>query len=41
MDYILSEKAFFKNFIEEEKESIEEYVERKRKNGIWGDDIEL
>jgi len=41
MDYILSEKAFFKNFIEEEKESVEEYVERKRKNGIWGDDIEL
>ena len=41
MDYILSEKDFFKNFIEEEKESIEEYVERKRKNGIWGDDIEL
>ncbi len=41
MDYILLAKDFFKNFVEEEKETIELYVERKRRNGVWGDDIEL
>lgn len=41
MDYILLAKDFFKNFVEEEKETIEQYVERKRRNGVWGDDIEL
>lgn len=41
MDYILQGRDFFKHFIEEEKESIEQYTERKRRDGIWGDDIEL
>lgn len=41
MDYVLIAKDFFRNFIERDKETIEEYVERKRQNGIWGDDIEL
>jgi len=30
MDYILANKDFFKDFVEEEKESIEQYVDRKR-----------
>ena len=41
MDYILAAKDFFKNFIEEKLESVEQYVERKRQLQIWGDDVEL
>jgi OTU-like cysteine protease len=42
MDYILSEKEYFKDFIiGGSEESVEEYVNRKRMNGVWGDDIEI
>ena len=36
MKYILHEKVFFQNYIVED---VEEYVERKSKDGEWGDDI--
>lgn len=43
MDYILSEKEYFKDFIAggNEGSSVEAYVARKRQNGVWGDDIEI
>ena len=41
MDYILVNKEYFKNFIQTQIESIEQYVQRKRMNGVWGDDVEL
>lgn len=39
MDYILSEKQYFKDFISDR--SVEDYVSRKRQNAEWGDDIEI
>jgi hypothetical protein len=42
MDYILSEKDYFKDFIEGGSEaSVEAYAARKRQNAVWGDDIEI
>ena len=41
MDYIESEKEFFVQFIVGGELSFESYVERKRIDGVWGDDIEL
>ena len=41
MDYILLEKDFFEEFIEGGKNFFDEYINLKRKNGVWGDDIEL
>lgn len=42
MDYILSEKEYFKDFIIGGNDSsVEAYVQRKRKNGVWGDDVEI
>jgi OTU domain-containing protein 5 len=41
MDYIESEKEFFVQFIIGGEGSFEDYVERKRHDGVWGDDIEL
>lgn len=42
MDYILSERQYFQDFIVGgNEESVEAYVHRKRQNGVWGDDIEL
>ncbi|EAR85579.1 OTU-like cysteine protease (macronuclear) [Tetrahymena thermophila SB210] len=38
MDYIQIERAFFENYIHEE---FEDYINRKRQDGEWGDDIEL
>lgn len=38
MKYILQEKEFFQDFMVED---VEEYVMRKSKDGIWGDDIEI
>jgi OTU domain-containing protein 5 len=42
MDYILSEKDYFKDYIiGGDYGSVEAYVTRKRLNGVWGDDIEI
>jgi len=41
MDYLLIEREFFEQFIEGGKEEFENYIIMKRKNGVWGDDIEL
>lgn len=38
MDYIQFEKEFFKDYVAED---IEEYVKRKRQDGVWGDDVEI
>ena len=38
MDYILKEKDFFMNYVEGD---IDEYIEKKRMDGVWGDDVEL
>ena len=38
MDYMEIQKKFFKLFIEGD---FDDYIQKKRKNGIWGDDIEL
>lgn len=38
MDYISYEKGFFQDYIAED---IDEYIERKRKDGEWGDDVEI
>jgi OTU domain-containing protein 5 len=39
MDYILNEKQYYKDFIE--GGNVEEYVARKKINGVWGDDVEI
>ena len=41
MDYLEHEKEYFKNFVPEEYENIDHYISHKRKNGIWGDNIEI
>jgi OTU domain-containing protein 5 len=41
MEYILSEKEYFGNFIVGGESQVEAYVQRKRQNGIWGDDLEI
>ena len=39
MQYILTEKEYFKSFIEGGK--VDEYVETKKQDGKWGDNIEI
>ena len=41
MDYIQVGKDYFKDYISTDLETFEQYVNRKRKNAIWGDDVEL
>lgn len=41
LDYIQNEKDFFVQFIIGGDDAFDEYVERKRMDGVWGDDIEL
>ena len=41
MDYIEVEKEFFKQFIVGEAQTIDQYIEWKRRNGTWGDDVEI
>ena len=41
MDYLLIERDFFEQFVEGGKNGFDEYINMKRKNGVWGDDIEL
>jgi hypothetical protein len=39
MNYILNEKDYYKDFIE--GGNVQDYVVRKRINGVWGDDVEI
>jgi OTU domain-containing protein 5 len=42
MDYILNEKEYFKDFIiGGDVTSVEAYVQKKRLNAVWGDDVEI
>lgn len=42
MEYILSEKEYFKDFIIGGGEvNVEAYVNRKKMNAVWGDDVEI
>jgi len=36
-----SEKNFYKNYIIGGGARFDEYLERKRKDGVWGDDLEI
>ena len=39
MDYLEANQAYFQAFVSEE--NFGEYVQRKRQEGVWGDDVEL
>ena len=41
MDYIEKNKLFYSQFIEGGEAQIPAYIQRKRKNGIWGDNLEI
>ena len=41
MEYILNEKEYFSNFIIGGINEIESYVNRKKLNCVWGDDVEI
>ena len=38
MDYITFEKGFFQDYVIED---IDDYIKMKRKDGEWGDDVEI
>lgn len=38
LDYIFFEKEFFSQFIVGD---VDEYIKRKREDGVWGDDVEI
>ena len=41
MDFIEKNKLFYSQYIEGGEIQIPAYIERKRKNGIWGDNLEI
>ena len=41
MDYIEKNKLFYSQFIEGGEVQMPAYIKRKRKNGIWGDNLEI
>ena len=41
MDYLMIERDFFSQFVEGGDKEFENYVNMKRKSGVWGDDVEL
>ena len=41
MDYLLIEREFFSQFVEGGNEEFDNYINMKRKSGVWGDDVEL
>ena len=41
MDYLLIERDFFSQFIEGGNKEFDNYINMKRKSGVWGDDVEL
>ena len=41
MDYLLIEREFFSQFVEGGDKKFDNYINMKRKFGVWGDDVEL
>ena len=41
MDYLLIEREFFSQFVEGGDKEFDNYINMKRKLGVWGDDVEL
>ena len=41
MDYLLIEREFFSQFVEGGDKEFDNYINMKRKDGVWGDDVEL
>ena len=41
MDYLLIEREFFAQFVEGGDKEFDNYINMKRKSGVWGDDVEL
>lgn len=41
MDYIETERDFYKNFVVGGNSRFNEYMARKRTEGVWGDDLEI
>ena len=41
MDYLLIEREFFSQFVEGGDKEFDNYINMKRKFGVWGDDVEL
>jgi hypothetical protein len=41
MDYIESEKLFFKDYVVGGAVGFDRYLDRKRQDGEWGDDLEI
>lgn len=41
LDYLILEKDFFSQFIPNGNERFDEYINMKRMNGVWGDDVEI
>ena len=41
MDYLLIERDFFSQFVEGGDKEFDNYINMKRKSGVWGDDVEL
>lgn len=41
MQYIGLERVYFANFVPGGIDYIDEYIARKSKDGIWGDDVEI
>ena len=41
MDYLLIEREFFSQFVEGGDKEFDNYINMKRKSGVWGDDVEL
>ena len=41
MDYLLIEREFFSQFVEGGDKEFDNYIDMKRKFGVWGDDVEL
>ena len=41
MDFIEKNKLFYSQFIEGGEAQMSAYIQRKRKNGIWGDNLEI
>lgn len=39
MDYIMENKEHYRNFIS--SQTVEEYTQNKRKDGVWGDSLEM
>lgn len=41
MDYVELDKEYFKQFMSDGPHTIDAYIESRRKDGIWGDNIEI